>query len=107
MGFSVGNGDFYLASASQDGCVRLWKFSKNPPEGKPAKKVLKIKEIQYFIEVESILYGHEGWVYSASWSPDSLKLLTASFDKTMIIWELDTDTGLWLENIRVGEVSSS
>lgn len=53
--------------------------------------------------VETVLYGHEGWVYGVHWQPPThdnsgqrhqpMKLLTASMDKTMIIWEPDTETG--------------
>lgn len=87
--------------------MRLWRFSRNTSDENKlkSKSVIKTNKINYTITLESILLGHEGWVFSANWSPDSLKLLTASFDKTMIIWEFDPDTGLWLENIRVGEAS--
>ena len=57
--------------------------------------------------VETVLYGHEGWVYGVHWQPavkygkgqrhQPMKLLTASMDKTMIIWEPDSETG---ESIR-------
>ena len=53
--------------------------------------------------VETVLYGHEGWVYGVHWQPaikddggqrhQPMKLLTASMDKTMIIWEPDSETG--------------
>lgn len=53
--------------------------------------------------VETVLYGHEGWVYGVHWHPpitdDSgkphqpMSILTASMDKTMIIWEPEAETG--------------
>jgi WD repeat-containing protein 1 (actin-interacting protein 1) len=36
------------------------------------------------------LEGHNGGVYSCSWSPDSSKLLTASGDKTCKIFDVNT-----------------
>lgn len=61
----------------------------------------------YTVSLTAILTGHEGWVYSVNWHPNSEKLLTASIDKTMILWEMDPTTNLWLENIRVGEVGGN
>ena len=53
--------------------------------------------------VETVLYGHEGWVYGVHWHPQTIdaqgarhqpmRMLTASMDKTMIIWEPDVETG--------------
>jgi WD40 repeat protein len=36
----------------------------------------------------TVLQGHEGLVYSAVFSPDGTRLLTASADKTARVWEL-------------------
>lgn len=33
-----------------------------------------------------------------------MKLLSSSFDKTLIIWEPNLDDGMWTEKVRVGEV---
>ena len=50
--------------------------------------------------------GHEDWVYSIQWQPpdkDSytqpLILLSASMDKTMIVWKPDPATGVWIEQV--------
>ncbi|KAJ8935251.1 hypothetical protein NQ318_011497, partial [Aromia moschata] len=47
---------------------------------------------------ESILTGHEGWIYSVNWCSNSLQLLSASIDKSMIIWEFDKNSGLDTSN---------
>jgi len=58
----------------------------------------------FAVTVESVLYGHEGWVYGLHWQPaflqdgnltQPMRLLTASMDKTMILWEPDMETGLY------------
>ena len=36
-----------------------------------------------------------------------MKLLSSSLDKTIIIWEPDESTGVWLESVRVGEVGGN
>lgn len=51
--------------------------------------------------------GHEGWVYSVNWNPITLQLLSASLDKTMIIWEFDPQLNLWFEKVRMGEVGGN
>lgn len=41
-------------------------------------------------EKKLALEGHNGGVYSCSWSPDSSKLLTASGDKSCKIFDVNT-----------------
>lgn len=66
-----------------------------------------INDISYTISLVAILTGHEGWIYSVNWDPKGKRLLTASIDKSLIIWEKDAGTNLWLENMRVGEVGGN
>ncbi|CAG9763489.1 unnamed protein product [Ceutorhynchus assimilis] len=93
------SGDLLLASCSQDGSLRLWCILST--------KDNENKDFPYKILLESVLNGHEGWVYSVNWSPTNMQLLSASIDKTMIIWEFDKESGLWLESMRVGEVGGN
>lgn len=90
-----------MATASQDCYIRLWRFSLN------SKSLGFInfytKEKKYSVTLDSVLTGHEGWVYSVNWKHN--QLLSASVDKSMIIWELSD--GLWLEKVRVGEVGGN
>ncbi|EAQ85907.1 hypothetical protein CHGG_07160 [Chaetomium globosum CBS 148.51] len=75
--------DILLASASQDKYIRLWLF-------------------------EALLLGHEDWVYSARWfraADGRLQLLSASADNTLSLWESDTESGIWLTVVRLGEIS--
>lgn len=48
------------------------------------------------------MQGHDDWVHSTTWSRNGQALLTASSDKTCIIWrELDD---LWRDDVRLGIV---
>ena len=52
--------------------------------------------------------GHEDWVNSVRWlhrysETAPLCLLSSSMDKTMVLWMLDEESGLWIE--RVGVIS--
>lgn len=123
--------DILLASSSQDNFIRLWKISLrsqeevsqneidllNIPDGDihVEENILKInlmekKTDKLFIAVsiESVLQGHEGWVYGINWhkSDNQIQLLSSSIDKTLIIWNL-TEDGVWMENVRVGEVGGN
>ncbi|GFG28391.1 hypothetical protein Cfor_06228 [Coptotermes formosanus] len=131
------SGHLLLASSSQDSLIRLWRIT--PCDEKVAtqtrKKVSELdleEDIQpdqkffsvatqgdmapvlYFaVCLESVLAGHEGWVYGIDWHPpvgsctQPMKLLSSSLDKTIIIWEPDATSGVWLESVRVGEIGGN
>ena len=65
--FSSPDGHF-IVTASEDGTARLWSST--------GKNI-------------AILQGHEGSIYSASFSPDSQLIITASEDRTARLWNLD------------------
>ncbi|XP_061411659.1 elongator complex protein 2 isoform X1 [Lethenteron reissneri] len=125
-------GDLLLASCSQDCMIRLWRVSPKSPGEELAfprqeEGVLKLKEntfsvltsdqtFLYYVKLEAVLAGHENRVYGVHWQPASIQdgkhsqpmnLLSASMDKTMIIWSPDEETGVWLEKVRVGEVGGN
>jgi len=53
-----------------------------------------------------VLAGHEDKVYSVQWRPSSpLSLLSASLDKTMIVW--GEEESVWVERTRVGEIGGN
>lgn len=116
------NGDLLLASSSQDTHIRLWKMFKNIENDKKDNlsmeliqetKLFQIQSIlsndvwNYSFVLESVLSGHENWVYGVHWTKEQTQLLSSSMDKTMIIWKYDTNLDIWLESVRVGEVGGN
>ncbi|MEE6465443.1 hypothetical protein FKM82_006558 [Ascaphus truei] len=133
--WAVSDGDLFLASCSQDCLIRIWKiFAKSvaePPRSedednddgisiKLKEKIFTVQhkdlEMAYAVTLETVLAGHENSVYAVHWQPSFWKdgsivqpmsLLSASMDKTMILWEPDEESGVWLEQVRVGEVGGN
>lgn len=109
-----------VASGSQDTMIRLWYITSvnstldsamsDADEIKPEEKLFSVEEHQFAITMESVLTGHEGWIYSVCWhsmNDSSLSLLSASIDKSIIIWSPDPLSGVWLEKVRVGDVGGN
>ncbi|XP_012075723.1 elongator complex protein 2 isoform X2 [Jatropha curcas] len=122
-----------LVSASQDKGIRIWKMalqgSLTNNEGAYRKEVISLASYikgpvlvagssSYQISLESLLIGHEDWVYSVEWQPPSSStegttyhqpqsILSASMDKTMMIWQPERKTGIWMNVVTVGELSHS
>lgn len=78
--------------------------------------LLNIDKDSFSVTLESLLIGHEDWVHSVHWRPKTgnevyqekpLQLLTTSMDRTMIIWEFDEDSRLWMNKESVGDAGSS
>ncbi|KAJ3570280.1 hypothetical protein NPX13_g5784 [Xylaria arbuscula] len=121
--------DLLLASASQDKNIRLWRLHQGKelpaavangadpslgaylPGKSPSNKAHRLKAggKDYTITFEALLLGHDDWIYSAKWftSAESarLQLLSASADNTLAIWEADPSSGIWVTNVRLGEIS--
>lgn len=122
--------DLLLASSSQDNFIRLWRIAPRTAdqvvnnkvdifnlldeatgEIRVEEKILQLSsDSWYAISLESVLYGHDNWVYGVQWykSPEqSLSLLSASIDKTLIIWQPSEESGIWMEKVRLGEVGGN
>ncbi|KAF2966822.1 hypothetical protein GQX73_g6738 [Xylaria multiplex] len=121
--------DLLLASASQDKYIRLWRLHQGKelpaavangadpslgaylPGKSPSNKAhrLKVGGRDFTVTFEALLLGHDDWIYSAKWftTPDTrqLKLLSTSADNTLAIWEADPSSGIWVTNVRLGEIS--
>ncbi|XP_033124267.1 elongator complex protein 2-like [Anneissia japonica] len=122
------DGDLLLASCGQDFFIRLWRISPEKEEaldnrneeikieGNTFSVMSREKTKRFNVSLESVLLGHENWVYDVHWKPAVFKdgvrhqpmcLVSASMDKTMIIWRLDADSGIWMDSVRVGEVGGN
>ncbi|KAB1258358.1 Elongator complex protein 2 [Camelus dromedarius] len=120
--------DLFLASCSQDCLIRIWRLNiKSTSLETQEDDNIRLKENTFTIENESIkitfavtletvLAGHENWVNAVHWQPSfykdgvlqqPMRLLSASMDKTMILWAPDEESGVWLEQVRVGEVGGN
>ena len=100
-----------IVSGSQDSFVRMWRMElvREKQEGGELtvrEEVVVVGGEQWGVTVESVLAGHEGRVYSVQWGEGGKQLLTASMDKTMMIWE-EEEGGIWLEKVRVGETGGN
>ncbi|XP_043545888.1 elongator complex protein 2 isoform X2 [Chiloscyllium plagiosum] len=123
------DGNLLLASCSQDCLIRIWRiFIRTESTSKSYDGgIIKLKEdifhvqsdkglVTYAVTLETVLAGHENWVYGVHWQPpfqkdgrleQPLSLLSASMDKTMILWASDEESDIWLEKVRVGEVGGN
>lgn len=113
------NGDILLASSSQDSFIRIWRITPRAKETVEVndnliqvdERSFQFVDKKFILTLESVLQGHENWVYSVTWSRNkennSLQLLSSSMDKTMIIWKFFKEENLWMEKLRVGDVGGN
>lgn len=121
-----GERDLILASASQDKYIRLWRIHEgadlptaNRTANDPALGILGqslsnkahrfvLGHQHYSLTFEALLIGHEDWIYTSSWhsSQGRIRLLSASADNSLAIWEADPASGIWICTARLGEISA-
>ncbi|PJF17379.1 hypothetical protein PSACC_02869 [Paramicrosporidium saccamoebae] len=108
----VVDGVLYFATGSSDRTVRVWKVSpvKEKPTGLvelvPSRTEFVLSNgIKYEISCDTIIYGHEGMINSVRWDRQSKRrcLVTASADRSLIIWEPAIDG--WKSIMQLGEIS--
>lgn len=121
----------FLVSSSQDRSIRIWKMVRRVSSANSQvpfrKEVIGLTSYiegplflagstSYQVSLESLLVGHEDWVYSVEWQPpyfdgreshQPMSILSASMDKTMMIWKPEKNTGIWVNVVTVGELSHS
>lgn len=113
-----------LASASQDRNIRLWTIARMR-DGEDSGQVGSIpmdttslldSELSfqsdlgssYDVKLDALLIGHEDWIYTVQWAPNGTwpkRLLSASADNSLSIWETDQASGIWIATQRLGEIS--
>lgn len=104
LDFTTTNDDLLLATSSQDHTISLWRFTLRTEK---TESIFQRKFDNYTVYLESVLLSHEGWVYSVCWHPNKLQLLSASIDKSMILWSNDEESDLWVEEARLGEIGGN
>ena len=115
-----------LASASQDKYIRTWRISQTKSSTDPgipgaiqselglrSRKLtarapsFSVSQIKFAVTFESLLSGHEDWVHAVTWNAcgSQRRLLSASADNSVAIWEPESASGIWTCITRLGEVS--
>ncbi|KAJ3169712.1 Elongator subunit elp2 [Irineochytrium annulatum] len=72
----------------------------------------------YTAMFDAMLAGHDDWVHSVAWQPckyldgektfhQPLCLVSASADKSLLVWRPDQDGGVWVNESRLGEVGGN
>lgn len=118
--------DLLLASASLDSFTRLWRISRyahaaekeretsssSSVEGSEKKQrvLFALSDFEgnvprFSAGLDALLVGHSHWVQSVRWNGG--RIVTASMDKTMIIWEKDEEDGVWIDKYRLGEIGGN
>ncbi|KAI7861767.1 WD40-repeat-containing domain protein [Spinellus fusiger] len=106
-------GNLVLASASQDKYIRLWKIA-------PQAKLSSDSDQLYSLMFEALLIGHDDWVYSVHWErpkvtnlghntefTQPMRLVSASSDKSLMVWSPDPATGVWVNEVRMGDMGGN
>lgn len=112
-----------LVSSSQDKGIRMWKIALSYGREEMSLAsyikgpIFAVGSSSYQVSMESLLIGHEDWVYSVEWQPplvssaDGIEcfqpqsILSASMDKTMMVWQPEKTAGIWMNVVTVGELS--
>ncbi|KAM9930599.1 hypothetical protein OXX80_009330 [Metschnikowia pulcherrima] len=120
--------DYILASGSQDRYIRLWRLRlneaiDNSDEDESKLVLLSNKQYKFMIgkdraafSFEALIMGHDDWVTDLKWHPSmaepneenaarKLQLLSSSADTALMVWEMDTESGIWVSASRLGELS--
>ena len=115
--------DLLLASASQDKYIRLWRIAirKTAHATKEENMVIELEQRLsnkvhnlntadklYNVTFEALLLGHDDWIYTLAWQLNAkgIKLVSASADSSIVTWQPEESSGLWVCTTRLGEISA-
>ncbi|CAO3612414.1 unnamed protein product [Cunninghamella echinulata] len=82
---------------------------------------LENEKKQFSIMFEALLLGHDDWVFSVSWERphkittengdtkfhQPMRLISSSSDKSMMIWTPDLASGVWVNDVRMGDIGGN
>ncbi|KAG1457799.1 hypothetical protein G6F56_006533 [Rhizopus delemar] len=81
--------------------------------------IIDVDSMQYSLMFEALLMGHDDWVFSVQWQKphkqtdgteglvQPMRLISASIDKSMMIWSPEPTTGVWVNEVRMGDIGGS
>uniref|UniRef100_K3XAA3 Elongator complex protein 2 n=1 Tax=Globisporangium ultimum (strain ATCC 200006 / CBS 805.95 / DAOM BR144) TaxID=431595 RepID=K3XAA3_GLOUD len=122
---------FFLASASQDQRIRLWKITadkeKHSPDVSQSAATTETRDgfqaagatASYTVSFDALLIGHEDWVTSLEWTLVAASsgdagvesaLVSSSMDNTLIVWTKNMQlsiSGAWYPSLRIGEIGGN
>ncbi|SMN17710.1 similar to Saccharomyces cerevisiae YGR200C ELP2 Subunit of Elongator complex, which is required for modification of wobble nucleosides in tRNA [Maudiozyma saulgeensis] len=112
-------GDYLLCSGSQDRYIRIWRIRtndliKDDDEDENTLTLLNNKQYKFNVDeglricinFEALIMGHDDWISSLQWHETRLQLLASTADTSLMVWEPDESSGIWVCGLRLGEISS-
>lgn len=120
LAWTKDNQGYLLALGGQDRYIRLWRVCRETPKDQvdETKLVLLANKKEYMklgneetsscsveIYFDALIMGHDDWVTGLVWRPEEGQLLSLSADTGLMIWEMDTVSGIWCCISRLGEMS--
>lgn len=116
-----GSRSLFLASASQDHRVRLWKVTANLANDATSSSTTATNETRdgflaagtncsYTVSFDALLIGHEDWVTSLEWtlvanasqSAENQPTTTATFESALVSSSMDNALIVWKKNMQLG-----